>query len=234
LSAPPPPAGGSRSIPEIVAAEGLARLAAQLEFERSVADVDWELDLDAGLLRFGARELSFQLLATTERATRTWLWSWANRRMELPEERLAAARRLRALGIERGVAELTSPMIELDRVGPDDLAFVAAAWTGLGPWYAAEHAAGEVWCLLETDPTVSSRRADVDAAADAAAVVVGAVERLTLVDPAATIATFLERSGFEVRHAGRRLSARLPGARDELVLRFDSRGRVARLERLSG
>src|SRR4051812_5614895 len=68
-----------------------------------LAEFDWGLDLDTGLLTFtstrGGRELArypVQLIGSSSESSNTWLWAWANVESDLPPALLRGIEGVRA------------------------------------------------------------------------------------------------------------------------------------------
>ncbi len=91
-----------------------ATLYASVSFDRQllladlIGDLPWAYDLQTGVLAFGYRfAWHADILGTESQESGTWLWSWANEGGNIPEQQQAASLKLKALGEEHGIAELT-------------------------------------------------------------------------------------------------------------------------------
>src|SRR5215831_4209353 len=77
----------------------------------------WDYDLDLGTLTFSENDLpkvvaSIQVVGTTSRSVRTWMWGWANE--SLPPNATSDVRRVLEFGRDENIAELTKTEL------PDD------------------------------------------------------------------------------------------------------------------
>ncbi len=135
--------------------------AAVVERELALGDLlgehNWWLDLTAGTISFGDRLVCpVQVLGTEAESDQTWLWAWANSMSNIPAPLLRAAERLRALGEQEGIGELSDRMVSLDRANGHMLATVAAGVCGADAYYRCPYEGGAAFVLLEV-PELRSR-----------------------------------------------------------------------------
>src|SRR5262245_17159005 len=111
----------------------------QLHLNELVGNLDWDVDLTAGVLNFGDRSRwSVQLLGSESQASRTWLWAWANP-SGLPGELVQASLALRQFGEENGIPELVEPQIPLEKVNGHLLSLIACGLTDADAYYRAPY-----------------------------------------------------------------------------------------------
>ncbi len=143
----------------------------QQYLQDAVGERQWSFDLPSGTIFFGEfLSFSTQVLGTESDASKTWLWSWANNASGIPAAHLKAAAKLRAIGADNGVDELTSPELATKNVSAQDLAMIAAGLFGAGAYYRAPYSGesagggGAVWLILMDPDGRLARRQQVDAA----------------------------------------------------------------------
>ena len=108
-----------------------------------------ELDLDAGVARFGdGRSFPFQVLGTESENSLTWLWAWSDEHAEVPEGQLQAARSLKAWGAARSVPEFTIPSVDLDRADGTLLSIIASEVCQAEGFYRDHYEGGNLFMLL--------------------------------------------------------------------------------------
>ena len=127
----------------------LISLAGQLRFGEVVDGLDWNIDLGAGTLRFGDRfTFDAQVLGSESEESGTWLWAWANESLDVPGA-LEVANRLRQLGSERGIDELTTPQFPVDQECNGFLLTVAAQSIAKAPlFYRCDTGGGWAYFLI--------------------------------------------------------------------------------------
>jgi hypothetical protein len=122
----------------------------QLHLNELVGELDWNVDLTAGILSFGDRyRWSVQLLGTESEANRTWLWAWANPG-DLGPDLLRAALALQAFGQKHALPEFASPQLSLNTVDGHLLGMIATGMLNAHAYYRAPYEGGAA-ILLITD-----------------------------------------------------------------------------------
>jgi hypothetical protein len=200
-----------------------AALARQHALADLIGDNDWNLSLDTGTLSFGP-DLAFpaQLLGTESEHSGTWLWAWANERIEPAPGMLDAALKLRAYGERHNVPELTTPHQTLDDVDGFKLAMVGVGLCGADACYRGPYDGGAVLVLMTGTPlagplrTPKLRRMSI----------ITEISRVGFANPKAAIQAYLEQEGEPVKsHPNDAFE--IPGGP---TLRFDAQGRVELIE----
>jgi hypothetical protein len=202
-------------------AAGVAR---QLALADLLGDRDWELDLTAGTVTFGA-DLRFpiQLLGTENEADGTWLWAWANEESELPPALLHLCGWLREYGRRAALSELTDPTFPLEWADGHRLALLASGLTGRC-YYRGPYDGGAVFFHLANVP------AEVLApvSAERALTVLGQVTQSFPVDHRSAAVAFLHQQGWQVEPGNDVVAGRHPGG-SGIRIEFDRQGRISRL-----
>jgi Family of unknown function (DUF6882) len=212
------------AFPEALAQHVIAAMSRQLALADLIGSRSWEVDIQAGTVRFGS-DLSYgiQLLGTESEQDRSWLWAWANTQSNLPPAVLQAAGWLRGYGQQSAIAELVEPMFSLDRADGHQLALLASGLTGRC-YYRGPYEGGALFFLLEGVP------AEVLAPArpERAVMAITQVLQAFPVDHRTAVQSFLHQQGWRVEEAVDSVTGRHP---DGLVLRavLDQRGRITSL-----
>jgi uncharacterized protein DUF6882 len=203
-----------------------ASMAKQQALVELLGDAPWTVDVAAGVADFGpGHRYPIQLLGTEATASGAWLWSWANERAHIPRSALAAGERLRALGEERGVAELARPTFRLPPTGGHLLALVAAGVCAADAYWRGAFDGGAVYFLLFKTPLAARPPLPVPR------VVAILTQALTAfdVDHRTTAEAFLRSQGFGLHEERGALRAWRPDG-DTLTVRFDEAGRLATVQ----
>ena len=86
---------------------------AGLSFEKQTifADVigkkSWELDMGIGAIKFDSLEFPIQIIGSLAFSDNSWMWAWANTASQMPQNLLQFSNRLREIGRQQGIGELT-------------------------------------------------------------------------------------------------------------------------------
>lgn len=134
----------------------LLALEKQDKLLRLIGEHLWELDLDAGTIRFDGRTFPFQVLGTESDNTLTFLWAWANEQTEIPENLLASSLKLREWGRTEGVAEFITPSVDLDKADGHMLAMISSVVANMSCYYRGPYEGGAVYLLI-TGPEIDSQ-----------------------------------------------------------------------------
>lgn len=130
-----------------------ATLLRQQRLAKLVGDADVDVDLDAGLVRFGEElQVSAQLAGSTDEAAQTFTWAWAAPEGAAPDALLTGVRALRDYGAELGIDELTEAVWHAEDVDPFLLAAIARGWTQADAMLRVPVPGGAVYLLLGDVP----------------------------------------------------------------------------------
>lgn len=111
-----------------------------------------DIDLDRGVVRFGAEHaFTVQVAGTVNDAERTFTWAWATRQ-GVSSALLTAATGLRAYGREHDIAELAEAVWHTGDVDPFLLAAIARGWAQADAMFRAPLPGGAVYLLLGDVP----------------------------------------------------------------------------------
>jgi hypothetical protein len=128
---------------------GLISLEKQEKLSALAGDFTTEIDFETGRIRLSSGyEFPFQVLGTESDNTLTWLWAWAEEQSEVPPELLASALEMRAWGEKEGIAECTSPSVDLERADGLLLSLIASEVCKASCYYQDSYDGGALFLLL--------------------------------------------------------------------------------------
>ena len=121
----------------------------QLYFWDLVGQVNWQFDMDRGLLSFGDHKWRIQILGTE--SDKSWLWAWANDTSQVSPELLRAVTAVRIRGQLQNIPEFTEPEHSLDVVDGHTLAMIASGLCQANAYYRAPYDRGALFMLIQDD-----------------------------------------------------------------------------------
>ena len=139
-----------RTLTDYLEQYALIALEKQDKLALLVGEHTYDLDLDAGKIRFNdGIEFPFQFLGTESDNTLSWLWAWADEQTEeVPEDLLRAARQLKDWGAREGLHEFTRPSMDLDRADGHFLSMIAGEICGASCYFRDAYEGGAAFVLL--------------------------------------------------------------------------------------
>jgi len=121
----------------------------QIKLERLIGDNTYELDPDAGIVRFsGSVEVPLQVLGTQSDNTLTWLWAWAEEQTEIPRDLVRSSLEMKDWGAKATVPECTMPSVDLNLADGDMLSLIAAEVCRASCYYRDTFEGGALFLLL--------------------------------------------------------------------------------------
>lgn len=103
------------TIDDLITRYGLIGLHKQHHFGEIIKDLDWQIDLEEGLIYFGEEaKFNIEVIGSESYVTNTWLWGWANKYSELPEKSLKLVNRVKEFGIKNNIKELYEESFEIN------------------------------------------------------------------------------------------------------------------------
>jgi uncharacterized protein DUF6882 len=226
----PQQAGFGRAFSRLGAALGAVVLQQQEALAEFLPREDWSADLAARTYTSGGVTVRVALLGSYATQERTWLWGWANPQFGPDHPAVAPVLSVREMGERLGVAELTTPEVDLAPYqgpaahGGELIAVVAAGLLGGGGYIGAGYEGGSAYLHVD-DPQVPR------AIWDAISVPRLIINATTMFpdDPALTLARFLSHHRVAYRQALGTTDVRLPGGGTARAV-FDEMGRFANWE----
>ncbi len=199
----------------------------QLLLADLIGDLPWAYDLQTSLLSFGDRfAWQAEILGTESDETGTWLWPWANEGSNIPEQQQSALLKLKVLGEEHGIAELTEPMVPLDHADGHAFASIAVG-EGLGKAYYRGPYEGGAAFLLITDDELQLQVDDP--LRRILTVFPQAISAMEIADHRDALQGYLRHYGFEAESEGDALLLHQHG-QEVLRAEFDEHGRLRELK----
>lgn len=203
----------------------------QLLLADLIGDLPWACDLQTGILSFGDRyHWKAEVLGTESEESNTWLWAWANEESNIPAQQQTASLKLKALGEEHGIAELTEPIVPLNHADGHAFASVAVG-EGLGKAYYRGPYEGGAAVLLITDDELQLQVNDP--LQRILTVFPQAISAMEIADHREALQGYLEHYGFEPEEEGSALLLREQG-QEVLRAEFDELGRLRELKGMLG
>ena len=200
---------------------GLA-FARQLAFADCLGQRDWNVNITEGVVRFG-EDLKFpiQLLGSEAYDSDTWLWAWANKASNLPDELLVSVARVRSVGEQRGIRELSEPRFGLDVASGHALALAASGIVGECCYYRGPYDGGALFFLVGQPPDAVLQPARSERVVTVITEIISQFD----VEHRKMAETFLRTQGFDIdRQPAHTLASR---DCDTITLDFDARGRLS-------
>ncbi len=199
----------------------------QLLLADLISDLPWSYDLQSGVLSFGDRfAWQAEILGTESEETSTWLWAWANDASNIPERQQGASLKLKALGEEHHIAEVTESMVPLDNADGHAFASIAVG-EGLGQAYYRGPYEGGAAFLLITDERLQFQVDDP--LQRILTVFPQAISAMEIADHREALQGYLSHYGFEAESDGDALLLREQG-QEVLRAEFDEHGRLRELK----
>lgn len=192
----------------------------------------WQMDLETQQLQFeGAFQCRIHLLGSVSQVSSTWLWAWANQSLGAPEAAVAASRKLQKLGQQHDIWEFTSDKIELARLQPELLAWVACGVLRSDFYYWANFDSGAALVVGKSDAVALRLADDVPRVATVLPQLLQAAGQY--LNHRTACLSYLKAKGFKGREREGVLSA-VSDAGEPLKLSFDGEGRLTTIEGSAG
>lgn len=188
-------------------------------------DPEWSLSPKNGTATLNGKVYRAQFLGSRADESNTWRWAWAAEKGALPAEVLDAAKKVKAVGKKRAIAELAEEQFPLEPLELDahTMALVATSVAEMPAYYRFPYAGGVLFAALDI-PDFELPEADP---ARIAEVVQQVVERLDVEHRTAFVA-YLEARGAKTEGKGN-ITARWPDGRT-LTAEFDAAGKLVGLQ----
>lgn len=186
---------------------------------------DFSWDLDAGFITLAGARYRMQALGTTSEADNSWSWAWAPTDQPLPAAVTADSRKVQNFGKSRSVAQLTTPVLPLAGVDPNELALVASGLTNAHLYYRIPFEGGALYVLVN-DPSFGR---STDSPAQRIPQVFRRLLESVRVAPRRTLISYMRAFGLEVTEEPTRVVGRLKG--EAVAASFDAAGKFLGFEK---
>ncbi|MDA8099116.1 MAG: hypothetical protein M0042_05765 [Nitrospiraceae bacterium] len=119
------------------------------KLSRIISDRFLELDIDAGIARFGKDwEFPFQVLGTESDNSFSWLWAWADEQAEMPPNLMTSSLDLKMWLMKNGLDEFASPSMDIDIADGTILSVIACQVCKASAFYRDAYDGGALYILL--------------------------------------------------------------------------------------
>lgn len=198
----------------------------QIAFAERLGERGWQVDVEAGQVRFGDDLVyPIQLLGTESEGDRSWLWAWANQASNLPAELLVTCEKLRDLGLRENIPELSQRSFPLSTADGHSLALLASGLEEAGScYYRGGYPGGALYFLVEKALPAVAAPLPQERVVSVIGQLVGQFDLKHRV----MIEGFLVDQGFHLRVQDDTLLASRQGT--GLTLEFDPMGRMINLK----
>lgn len=120
--------------------------------ELVVRNEDWNVDLERGVILFGAREYPIQFIGSESKSSGTWLWGWENIN-QFPDAIIRLAHETKACGDAWQIEALTTDEFELnDTFHGHNLCIVACGLADGYAYYRCPHEGGAFFVGISDVP----------------------------------------------------------------------------------
>lgn len=150
----------SRAFQELLIEGGLLAWQKQRHFLEWLNGHEWFWEQSSGILSLRRLDESLnkstevrcatQALGSVSQMSETWTWIWANELAELNETLMVAARRLKEIGEERGISELSTGEFPHTQANAHLLALAAMGLLNGEAYYCGTYLGGAGFLLIES------------------------------------------------------------------------------------
>lgn len=199
----------------------------QLRMADVHGDDSWGFDKTQGVITFGESvAYKIQILGTEDHVAETWMWGWANKASEIPEELLTVAHNLRSYGEEHSISQLTNAKASLADVDGHTVSLIASGFVDGRAYYRCPYENGALFVLI-TDPTL--KLPVDDAAIRATRVIPECISALEILNHRRATEAYLRQTGFDVADNDGNVTGSSGGAA-VVTVRFDKMNRLIEIK----
>ncbi|TAJ11381.1 hypothetical protein DMA11_17220 [Marinilabiliaceae bacterium JC017] len=124
----------------------------QMIFGEVIGSSSWQFDMNSGSISFGDKLVfPVQVIGSLSFNDSSWMWGWANSQSGIPENLLQQANRLRALGEEKQIKELTEGHISVDEGFEHKIGMICCGVFKSGSYYCANYGQGTLVVTIDSD-----------------------------------------------------------------------------------
>ncbi len=121
----------------------------QTNFGKVIGNSDWEFDIDAGTITFGDLSFPIQVIGTLAFSDNSWLWAWANKQSNIPENLLIQANKLREIGEQKNIPELKNGNFYVDKNFEHKIGMIAGGVFSTKAYYCANYGQGTLVVTID-------------------------------------------------------------------------------------
>ena len=129
---------------------GALALDKQENFSELIGEIEGDLDIERGELRFGDMIFQVQILGFFMQDSRQWSWAWNNEDI-FGFDLIRSATQIKKIGDEFEIAEFTSPFLNATYDDCHTLAMVASSILEMDAYYAKSEDGLDIFVVFKSD-----------------------------------------------------------------------------------
>lgn len=130
-------------------------IALSLEKQGNLADIidskSWQFDMNEGTISFEDIILPIQIIGSLSFNNNSWMWGWANSKSGIPENLLIQSNKLKAIGEEKNIEELTNPHFHVEENFEHKIGMIACGIFNSKSYYCANYGQGTLVVTIDDD-----------------------------------------------------------------------------------
>jgi hypothetical protein len=199
----------------------------QLRLADAHGEDSWGFNMTNGEITFNdSIAYKIQILGSEDHVNETWMWGWANKASNIPDELLVVGNELRSYGEKHAIAQLTTGKRSLDDLDGHTVGLIACGFANAKAYYRCPYENGALFVLI-TDAKLEL--AIENKIVRATRVIPECVSALEVTDHRKATAAYLRQNGFDVVDDGSTLL--VPGDGQPVITAdFDEMNRLTKLE----
>ncbi len=123
----------------------------QVIFGELIGEKPWNLDMNTGKISFENLEFPIQIIGSLSFNDNSWLWGWANVQSELPDNLLIQSNKLREIGEQKGISELTDSSFIVDNGFEHKIGMLACGIFNSKSYYCANYGQGTLVVTIDDE-----------------------------------------------------------------------------------
>lgn len=196
--------------------------ARQLALGDFLGEHNWNVDIQQAVVDFGNERIyPIQLIGTESKIEETWLWAWANEQSNLPDKILETSQRIREIGQQHQISELTEASFPLTVASGHMLAMLSAGLAGNCCYYRGPYDGGALFFLVNDLPASVFAPVPTSRATTVISEVISQFDT----DQHLMAESFLKSQGFTTTESNRVMTGTRPNG-EIFNIEFDDRGLI--------
>lgn len=142
---------GYNSFSDLLEQNGVLSFEKQLNFGEVIGSNPWQFDMNKGEISFG-RDLIYpvQIIGSISFGDNSWMWGCANKQSGIPEHLLVQSNKLKELGEQKNIEELTNPHFIVTGRFDHQIGMIACGLFKSKCYYSANYGKGSLVCTIES------------------------------------------------------------------------------------
>lgn len=199
----------------------------QLRLADAHGEDDWGFNMTNGEITFNETvSYKIQILGTEDHANESWMWGWANKASNIPDELLVVANQLRVYGEKYSITELADPKSSMEDVDGHTIGLIACGFVNGKAYYRCPYENGALFVLI-TDAKLELPIENK--MVRATRVIPECISALEITDHSKATAAYLRHNGFDVVDDGHKIVVHGDG-QPILTAKFDELNRLTKLD----